>query len=102
MFSRESRKTWSAVYLIGLSAFLFMLYIVLPNAPWHNLTIWSALAAAIVGLWLSVSKAPLNRTLGNIHNDLRSGEQAISTPLQKLCTLLGIALITVICIRTVI
>jgi len=100
MFLRESKKTWYAVYLVGFSAFLLMFCIIVPNAPFHRIASSCALLFAAGSIWFSMPKMPMNRTLGAIHDDIRSGKQAPSTPLQKLCTVLGIALMAVIFIHS--
>jgi hypothetical protein len=100
MFSDESNKTWCAVGMIGCSAFLFICYVAFPKAPLHTWINISAMLLAVVGLALSMTKDPLNRNLGAVYSNLRSGKQIRSSPLQKLCITLGIVIIVIISGRT--
>lgn len=96
MLANEPRKNWIALGLLGVAAALFLVRAFATSAAWRLRSAeaagWLLLAALGVLLW---PWRNLNRTLAEIHADIRSGRQAPSTSLQRICFLLAFALIVV-------
>ena len=96
MMSNEPKRNWIALCLLGCAAALFLVHGLATSSGWkmHSATAagWLLLIALATLVW---PWRNLNRTFAQVHADIRSGRQARSTPLQRICFALAFALIVV-------
>ncbi|HVT32550.1 MAG TPA: hypothetical protein VHE32_07880 [Rhodanobacteraceae bacterium] len=93
MFPNESRTTWTALVLLGFAAAAWLVADLVSGAGFGK---WLGLVSpllAFAGMLMSAPRGALNRTLPRIHDDVRKGREPRSTPLQKLCFVLGLLLV---------
>jgi hypothetical protein len=85
---RESAATWTSLVLLGIASALYLLGTRYPTSR-HGLDFAAAILIPIAAVLIVYPIRGLNRTLPEIHADIRSSKQIHMTGVQKICLVLA-------------
>ena len=101
MFSEESPRIWITLGAYGIAAIMCLIYafkfVSSPYLP--QVAGLVTIVGLTVSIWSRGSRGSLNRTLGQIHDDITAGRLRRMTPLEKLSVLLAGALVVITTIQ---
>lgn len=102
MFTNQSRRIWISLCLYVIAFVGLYIFRIEQVAQWRIGLILLTYLLAIVGLWLSRPIGSESRKrISDIYNDFKSGRGKATSAFQKLCIILGCALVVAITISSI-